>query len=137
MPLACAAAMFVAAVAKPGETSNPATCAVVGAGFAATGVLGAVPPATDAIASGTADALGGAGYVTVGPAPANASGAGSLRIPSIPEPGILRHPVINNAIDAHVIMHTQVRFAFLFSILPAFDTVSPNRVFFVLRMVER
>jgi hypothetical protein len=63
----------------------------------------AVPPATDAIAVGVADALGGAGYVVVGPVPANASGDGSLFLANIFMPGTLRHPVDANVATAHVI----------------------------------
>ena len=55
-----------AGVAYPGDTSIPATCTFVvdfvnGFALDATDFDGAVPPATDAIASGVADALGGAG----------------------------------------------------------------------------
>ncbi len=61
-PLAAAAAMLVAGgVAKPGDTSTAETCAAVPVD-GTPGVTGtAVPPAIEAIASGFADALGGAG----------------------------------------------------------------------------
>ena len=85
----------------------------------------AVPPATDAIASGVALALGGAGYVTVGPLPASASADGSPLRPSIPEPGMLRQPVMTRADAAHPATKMNVRFVFLFSILPTFDTSTP------------
>ncbi|MEL6107949.1 MAG: hypothetical protein AAFU85_18140, partial [Planctomycetota bacterium] len=43
------------------------------------GVSGAVtPPATEVIAFGVEDSLGGAGYVVVGPCPASVSGEGLL-----------------------------------------------------------
>ncbi len=77
----------------------------------------------DAIASGLADALGGAGYVTVGPLPANASADGSPRIPNRFLPGMLRQPVETSAATAQVVNTTLVRFALFFSILPTFDTV--------------
>ncbi len=87
-PLACAADILTeAGVAKPDETSPAPNEGVFGALLANCVeprvprlVFGsAVPPATEAIASGVAVALGGAGYVFVGPAPASASAEGSLR----------------------------------------------------------
>jgi hypothetical protein len=87
-------------------------------------VLGAaVPPAIDAIASGVADSLGGAGYVVVGPLPASASADGPRRNPNMFPPGVLRQPLESNAAAAHVVNNKLVLFAFVFSILPTFDTV--------------
>ena len=50
-----------AGVAYPGVMSKPATWAVVGSAFAGDLLGTAVPPAIEAMASGVADALGGAG----------------------------------------------------------------------------
>lgn len=66
--------------------------------------------------------------MTVGPLPASASAEGSPRIPSIPAPGMLRHPVMTRADAAHEATKMNVRFEFLFSILPTFDTSSSLRV---------
>lgn len=78
----------------PGAVVDPGLDTVAGT---------AVPPATDAIASGVADALGGAGYVLVGPVPASASGDGSLFLANIFMPPALRHPADANVTTMHVI----------------------------------
>jgi hypothetical protein len=97
--------MFVdAGLMYPGVTSNPATWAVRDGGPAGvvTGAVGAVPPATEAIASGVAVSLGGTGYVVVGPLPAKASGDGSLRkLNMLPLP--LRQPAEMTVNDTHVV----------------------------------
>ena len=64
--------------------------------------------------------------MVVGPLPASASAEGSLRIPNMFLPGMLRQPVEIHA-AAHAITTTLVRCAFFICFLPILETEKTER----------